>query len=620
MPPDKLQRLLSETAGHLAAGRLAVAARLCAQARAAAPRDFAALFLSGATALAQENFSAAADWLAAAHRRDARSAPCALRLGFALAKLGRHDEAERALRAAVALAPHDAEAWDTLCFVLKNRGALAEAVAAHRRATGLQPARALSWHNLGHALQFSGRPAEALAAHERAVAAEPASAPAHFGHALALQACHRISEAVAAYDATLALAPAHHAARSQRLMARQYVDGVTREELFREHAAFGAAVGEARPRSFANAPDPARRLRVAFLSPDLRTHSVAYFLEPLLAHLDRAAFEVFLYHDHFVTDATSEKLRGFATCWRNFIGQPGAAVEAAIRADAPDVLVDLAGHTGLNRLELFARRLAPVQLSYLGYPGTTGLRAMDFRFVDAVTDPPDDAEKFHTEKLVRFAPTAWSYAPPADAPEPALPPGARGEPVTFGCFNNLAKVTDAALAAWRRLLDTVPGSRLRLKADGLGEAATAGHFRARLARAGLAFARVELCGCTPTTAAHLALYRDLDVALDTFPYHGTTTTCEALWMGVPVVTLRGDRHASRVGASLLTAVGHVEWITRDWDDYVRIAAALTTTARPGLRDAMRRSALLDHAGQAARFGAALRECWTAWCGRAAAAA
>lgn len=622
MQPAKLQRLLQEAAVHLQAGRLEAAARLCAQARTAAPRDFNVLNLSSLLALQQERYTDAADWLGRLAKLDPRSAAFQLRLGFALAKLARHEEAEKALQTAVRLAPEDAEAWDTLGFVLKARGRLADAIEAHRRAVALQPGRANSWYNLGHALLFIGRPSEALECQERALAAEPNFAKAHFGRALALQNSHRIPEAVAAFGDALRAEPGNHAARSYRLMALNYLDGCPREGLYAEHANFGEAVGAPPPPAFSHAPKPGRRLRVAFLSPDLREHSVAYFLEPLLAHLDTAKFETVLYHDHPVVDATTTRLRSHATLWRNFVGQPEDAVEAVIRADAPDVLVDLAGHTGLNRLPLFARRLAPVQVSYLGYPNTTGLRAMDFRLVDAVTDPLHDSDSLHTEKLVRFAPVAWSYLPPSEALEPANRPCTTGAPVTFGCFNNFAKVTDAALAAWARLLAAVPGSRLRLKATGLGEPAVAGLVRERLVRAGLDPLRVELFERTASVAEHLALYHGIDVALDTFPYHGTTTTCEALWMGVPVVTLAGDRHAARVGASLLKTVGHPEWIAPSWDDYVRIAAELVSQpaalncAGHKLRDRMRSSPLMDHAGQGARFGAALRDCWVKWCAAA----
>jgi len=590
------------------------------QARATAPGDFNVLNLSGLTALQQERYGEAAGWLERAARLQPRLAGGWLRAGFALAKLAKHEDAEAALRKALALTPGDAEAWDTLGFVLKARGQLDEAIKAHRCAVELNPARATSWYNLGHALLFAGHPGEALECQMKALAAEPGFAKAHFGRALALQQCHRIPEAVNAFEAALQVEPDNHAAASYRLMALNYLDGASREYLHAEHVAFGQRVG-AHPASpgLDQLPQPRKKLRLAFLSPDLREHSVAYFIEPILAHLKPGEFEVILYHDHFVIDETTARLRTHAVLFRNFVSQPEETVEAVIRADAPDVLVDLAGHTGLNRLPLLARRLAPVQISYLGYPNTTGLAAMDCRFVDAHTDPVGEADTLHTEKLVRFSSTAWSYHPPAAAPEPAPRPSVGGAPVTFGCFNNFAKVTDQALAAWARLLEAVPGSRLKLKAIGLGESAIGADVRRRLVKAGLDPARVELLERTAGVAGHLALYHGVDVALDTFPYHGTTTTCEALWMGVPVVTLTGDRHASRVGGSLLQSVGHSEWIACDWDDYVQRAAALAgnptllAKASSGLRDALRASPLMDHAGQGARFSAAVRDCWMKWC-------
>jgi protein O-GlcNAc transferase len=620
----KIQRLIQEAMSHLQGGRLDAAARLCAQARSASPRGFDAFWISGVVALKQDDFAHAAEWLACAHRITPTHAGCSLRLGFALVRLGRNAEAEAVLRASLRSAPKDAEAWDTLGYVLRVLGKMGESIDAHRRSVELQPSRSHSWHNLGNALLFVGRPGEALAAQERAAAADPSSAAAHHGRALALQSCHRIPEAVKAYGEALRICPGHLEARSFRLLALNYLDGIGRGELFAEHAAYGAAVGHARPRAFPNSPEPSRRIRLAFLSPDLRTHSVAFFLEPLLAHLDRTRFEICLYHDHFVEDNVTERLRLGAAVWRNFVGRSDAAVEAAIREDKPDILVDLAGHTGMNRLALFARRLAPVQIGYLGYPNTSGIDAMDYRFVDPVTDPAGDSEPLHTERLVRFAPVAWSYSPPPQCPEPG--PGGEGDTVTFGSFNNFAKVRDETLFAWSKLLGAVRHSRLRIKNMGLDDPSVTLQIRERLIRAGLDPARVDLVGRDTAISDHLAQYRDIDVALDTYPYNGTTTTCEALWMGVPVVTLAGDRHASRVGASLLSAVGHPEWIARSWDDYVGIAASLAAgrglrrDGAPALRAAMLRSPLMDHAGQAERFGRALLECWETWCQRAAAAA
>ncbi|MGC4072506.1 MAG: hypothetical protein QM760_08320 [Nibricoccus sp.] len=355
------------------------------------------------------------------------------------------------------------------------------------------------------------------------------------------------------------------------------------------------------------AQNPLKR-RLAFLSPDLRTHSVAYFLEPLLQHIDRERFDIILYHDHFVTDATSERLRVQAGLWRNFVGKSHAEVAAQIRADAPDILVDLAGHTGMNRLPVFAQRVAPVQVSYLGYPNTTGVPAMDCRLTDAIADP-DDSDAFSTEKLIRFAPCAWSYQPPVDAPEPASPPCTQGNPFTFGSFNNFSKANDFTLRLWASVLRSVPGARLALKSFGVDPE----HLKHLLAQAGLDASRVVLIPPATTTAEHLACYNQVDVALDTFPYHGTTTTCEALWMGVPVITLRGDRHASRVGCSLLTATGHPEWIARNADEFIQIALGLSQSPqaladhRSRLRTELSTGALMNDRDHARAFSEALAQ-------------
>ena len=626
MSPHKLQILLQEGIGHHRAGRFAEAEQRYRRARGAAPRNFDALHLSGLVAYQQGRIEEAVDLLGRAHRLDRRHAVCAMRLGLAVLAAGRPAEAEGHLREAVAARPDLHEGWDNLAYCLKAQDRLQEAVPLHQRCVELKPSYAVGWYNYGLTLILLGRVLDALTCHERALAVDPGYAMARYGRALALHQGDRLDEAIEDYGRFLALRPNHHEARSFRLFALQNLPGVTREELFAEHVAFGRAVGAFPPPALPNPPDAARRLRVAILSPDLRAHSCAFFLEPLLQHLDRAQFELLLYHDHFREDAVSARLKSLASKWRNLVGQPSPAVEKIIRADAPDLLIDLAGHTGLSsRLPLYARRLAPVQITYLGYPDTTGLPAMDFRFTDAHADPPGDADRFATERLVRFAPTAWAYAPPPEAPPVGPSPAARGAPITFGCFNNPTKITDPLLALWGRLLQAVPGSRLVLKGRGFGNDGQRARYRERFARAGLPAERVDLLERTADTTSHLALYHGIDVALDSFPYHGTTTTCEALWMGVPVVTRAGDRHASRVGVSLLHAAGHPEWAAASEDDYVRIAAHLATdvprlaTLRTGLRDELRRGPLLDHAGQAGRFGAALRDCWRAWCARPAVA-
>jgi predicted O-linked N-acetylglucosamine transferase (SPINDLY family) len=620
----KANQLLHTAVAHHQAGRFAEAERLYAKVCIAAPQSFDAFHLSGWVALQQARPHDAVVRLTHASKLNPRSGLCALRLAHALKKMGRLPEARSAANRAAALEPADADAHFCAGDLAAATESFAAAVPHFRRVTELQPAAPDGWANLGVALAQSGGRAEALRCFGRALSLEPANVQALTGRALVLQETHRTLEAIEAYAAVLQQQPANHQARSGRLLTLHYVDALTREQMFAEHQAFGQVVGPASSGvTFPNSRDPARKLRVAFLSPDLRAHSVAYFLEPLIANLDREQFEALLYHDHAKVDAMSDRLRGYAATWRNFAGQVAATVEASIRSDAPDILIDLAGHTGLNRLPLFARRLAPVQVTYLGYPDTTGVAEIDYRFVDGTTDPQGNADAFATERLVRFARTAWAFAPPVNAPEPSPCPGATGGAVTFGCFNNFAKVTEAMLRNWAAVLEGIPDSRLLLKAGGLETPAEQARVRAEFAAFGIAPQRIEMLGRLPGIAAHLTAYGRVDVALDTFPYNGTTTTCEALWMGVPVVTLAGEHHMSRVGASLLEAVGHPEWIAYNRDEYVRIATRLAcdlprlAAARTDLRGELERSPLLDHLGQAQRFGAALRQCWSKWCRRSA---
>lgn len=626
MSPARLQKALGEAVAHQRAGRFAQAEELYMRLRAAAPRSFYVLYLSGLVAFQQERAADALEHLRGALQIDPRSCACKAALGLVCLSMGHAQKAEEWLRSALEGDPSLADGWEWLALCLKLQDRLDEAVACHGRVVALRPKDAMSWFNYGLTLRFQGLLTEALACHEKALAADPGCVPARLGRAQALQQLSFPNEAVAEYDNVIAAAPKNLDALSYRLLALHYIEGVSRERLFAEHVAYGRALGAVKARSFANDADPARRLRVAILSQDLRSHSCSFFIEPIIRGLDRSQFELVLYLDHFREDAVSRRLRSHSTLWRNFVGISNAEVERAILADAPDILIDLSGHTSMtSRLPLFARRLAPVQINYLGYPDTTGVPAMDFRFTDAVADPLPEADLFATERLVRFAPTAWAYQPPADSPRPRPEPLGVDAPITFGCFNYLGKITDSTLGLWGRLLAAVPNSRLMLKGSGFGDAPIRNRYLERIKRLNIDPARVALIERTMSIGEHLSLYAEMDVALDTFPYHGTTTTCEALWMGVPVVSMAGDRHASRVGTSLLRAAGHPEWVARDPDEYIRIAMNLAmdpmrlNEAKRGLRGDLSQSALMDHAGQARRFGNALRACWENYCaGRSAA--
>ncbi len=627
MTPPQLQRLIQDAVAHHRAGRLEQAAELYRRVRLILPNNFDAVQLSGVIELQQNRPAEAVKFLERALKIEPKSAVCAMRLGVALTACGRAGEAEYFSRRAVQIDPNYAEGWSNLATCLKSQDRLREAIDCHHRALTLKPDFAMGWYNYGLTLNIFGRFVEALRAYDRALAADPSYAKGHYGRAQALQLSYRIPEAIAAYERFLLLEPGCHEARSYRLLALNNLDTLTREQLFAEHVKFNAAVGDYPVPEFRQSSEPNRRLRVAILSPDLRAHSVAYFLEPLVRHLDQEQFELYLYHDHFREDAVSQRFKEHAAVWRNFVGQPNPVIEQTIRADEPDIIIDLAGHTGMTtRLSIFARHLAPVQINYLGYPNTTGLSAMHYRFTDALADPPGDSEAFATEALVRFSSTAWVYQPPDVTPEINTLPSGNDRPVTFGCFNNLAKINDATLALWARVMAAVPASRLLLKGWGLAEEATRQQYFARFTAAGLPADRIDLCERTAEVGEHLYHYHRVDISLDTFPYHGTTTTCESLWMGVPVVTLRGDRHASRVSASLLTAAGHPEWIAHSAEEYVRLATELAgdrgklTRLRAGLRAELKASTVFDYEGQAARFGSALRQCWRSYCCRSTALA
>ncbi len=646
MNPSRAQQLFQQGLAHHQAGRLKQADSFYRQARVAAPRSVEILNLSGLLAYHQNHFPEAIAFLRKATEVDPRSAVSRMRLGVVLAAANQHADAITEFSSSVQIDTSNHEAWASLAYSQRILGQTAEAITTYekaialrpdyyeaidrlgalqsdlkglsagipyfRRAVALKPDYATGLCNLGLALAFERKYNEPLACFARALAADPNLVPARVGRGLVFQQSYCMPEALAAYTDALAHQPDHHDARTGKLLALNYLPEQSREEVFAEHLAFGQHASPKTPSSPQFAPHNNPRLRVAFLSPDLRTHSVAYFIEPLLRHLDRTRFEIVLYHDHFQVDAMSERLRGLATLWRNFVGQANDHVEKIIRSDAPDILIDLAGHTGNNRLPVLARRVAPVQISYLGYPNTTGLATMDYRFVDAVTDPDENDQRFHTEKLVRFSPCAWAYQPPESAPQPAQPPAG---PVIFGSFNNFGKASDPTLKLWGRVLAAVPDSRLLLKAHCLDDPELGPIVEAKLKLLNIDRSRIGLLDRTPNLETHLALYNRVDIALDTFPYHGTTTTCEALWMGLPVVTLLGDRHAARVSASLLTAAGHTEWIAHSEDEYIRIATELArdpvrrATLRTSLRDDLRRGPLLDHAGQAALFATALLDAW-----------
>jgi protein O-GlcNAc transferase len=542
-------------------------------------------------------------------------------LGNVLKDQGKLDEAVAAYRQAISIRPNLAVAQSNLGNTLLNQGNLDEAVAAYRRAIEIMPTNAEVHYNLGNGLKDQGELDGAVASYRRSIILKPDHAGAHCNLAIALMDQGKLDEAVAAYRQALVLKPDYADSHSNLLFCLNYVDDISNEEIYKESVCWNERHAlRYRPSNVAynNERRSDRRLRIGYVSPDLRTHSVAYFLEPLLQGHDRQAVEIFCYADVVQPDSVTTRLQGLADHWLMTIGLSDDKLAARIRTDGIDILIDLAGHTAHNRLGVFAREPAPVQVTWLGYPNTTGLDAIDYRLVDAVTDPVGEADACASETLLRLPSGFLCYGGPEGMPEPADPPCLTAATVTFGSFNNPAKVSPSTLDVWAKLLTRLPEARLLLKGKSFANATTRALFIARLGERGVAPERVELVAWAPSNTAHLALYERVDIALDPFPYNGTTTTCEALWMGVPVITLRGDRHAGRVGASLLSHGGLTDWIAGSVEDYVEIAVALAGNPshlrdlRRSLRPHLKASPLCDSKAFAGQIEAAFRTMWQQW--------
>lgn len=543
-------------------------------------------------------------------------------LGLALAAQGRFAAAETEYRAALAEQPNFSQALVNLAQALENLNRLKEAESVYGQVLALDPNSFAALVNWGNLRKEAGRTTEAMELYRRALTVNPDAAAALNNLASLMKDQGRVDEALPLFQRAIALEPKFGHAHNNILLSMHYTPSFTPEEIFAAHREWGARFPPP-PRDHANGREPERRLRVGYVSPDFRRHPVASFIEPILAAHDRARVEVFCYATHLRPDAVTARMKTLADHWREIGPLDPASAAALIRADAIDLLVDLAGHTANNRLALFALKPAPVQATYLGYPDTTGLPAMDWRITDAVADPPGVAETLHSERLMRLPDTFQCFRKPPEAPAVGPVPMTSAGHVTFSSFNMLAKVHPKLVARWAEILRAVGNSRLILKAAPFRDAGTRAYYHEMFAAHGIAEERVTLHGYIPSAAEHFALYNTVDVALDTDPYNGATTTCEALWMGVPVVTLAGRSHVGRVGAALLTHLGLAELIAATPDDYVARAIALARNPhrlaelRRTLRPRMEASPLTDSARFTRGLEDAYRAMWRAWCAKTA---
>jgi predicted O-linked N-acetylglucosamine transferase (SPINDLY family) len=563
-------------------GTLAALARQVQQ----APDDGPAWKLLGALRLVLESPAAALPALQRAAELLPDDAEAHSNLASALFAVGDPAAAEAAARRALALAPGFAAAWDNLGIALAAQSRLDAAEAACRQALALDATRARSWHHLALLLRDAQRNDEARAAIRTAIDHAPHEAEYAnlLGALLAADGEH--AEAEAWCRKAVELAPDLPGPRSTLLLLLQHHGALSPKKLFEAHREFGRrlerAVGRvATPR---RPLDPERPLRLGFVSGDFRRHAAAHFIEPVWRELDRTRFSLHAYAVSPAADEVTERLRGLVDTWTSAAGLDDEALAAAIRGDGIDILFDLSGHTAHHRLGVFARRPAPLQASWIGYPGTTGLRAMDYYFVDRGFAPPGKLDAQFTERLVHL-PTVSVFRPDPCSPQVGPLPALAAGHFTFGSFNRAAKITDATLHAWAAVLDAVPDARLLV---GAIDPPLAGRLRERLAAQGIDPARTKL---RPRTglADYLAAHHGIDLLLDAFPYTGGTTTAHGLWMGVPTLTFEGETLASRSSAAILRHAGLDAFIARDAAGLAALAARWArepqalATLRNGLR-------------------------------------
>jgi protein O-GlcNAc transferase len=599
---------------HHRQGRLVEAERIYRAILETTPHHCDALHLLGVAAYQAGRPAEAIELIRRAIDVDGCHATFHNSLGSIQLKLGDLPAAADSYRRSIMLDMDCADVHRNLALVLRGMGRFDEELASLRRAVMLDPENPVILNSLGVSLGTIHKVEEAADCYRRALAIREEFWDAHTNLGNVCKDLCRIDEAIPHYRRAIELAPDAPTPWSNMLCALQYRDGITPGELAARHAEFDRAVGEplrASWRPHDNDPDPDRPLRIGFLSPDLHRHPVGYFLVGVIERLDPGQARAFCYSTSQAPDDLTARMQAKSE-WRDVRALTDDAIAESIRADAVDILFDLAGHTGNNRILVLARRPAPIQITWAGYVGTTGLSAVDYLLADGHEVPPE-LEGHYREQVLRMPDAYVCYEPPAEPPVAPLPALTRGH-VTFGSFSNPGKLGPQVVVPWARILERVPGSRLLLKYGGIDDPAHARRITVAFADQGIAAERLVLEGRCPQ-AELLEHYGRVDIALDPFPYGGGVTTLEAVWMGVPVVTLPGETFASRHALTHLSTIGLTDTIARDLDEYVdiavRLAADLTSLAelRAGLRDRMAASPICDPERFAADFMGLLRAVW-----------
>ncbi len=538
-------------------------------------------------------------------------------LGILLQRQGRIEEAITCYKKALALQPAYAQAHYSLAHAYHDQGRLPEAIRSYTRAIECKPDYADAYVNLGKVYIDEGRYHEARRLLNHAIGLNPASAELHNNLGVILSAEGRLEESVEVYQHAITLKPDLPSTWSNLLLELQYLPGVSAEEVFSWHLRFGQqfeSVFKPQWKTYLNTKDPERRLRVGYVSGDFRDHAAAYFFEPVLKLHDKSQIETYCYYTFYLKDAITERYMNLADHWRPCTQMSDDEMAARIREDGIDILVDLSGHTSHNRLSVFARKPAPVQVTWIGYAGTTGLTAMDYRITDIHMDPPGQTERFHTEKLIYLAHSA-TYQPPAGCPEVNELPALSGNGLVLASLNAPKKINLAVAQLWGRLLAALPGSRLML--GNVSDEEIEQRLLSLFEQAGVRKEQLILQPRMPIQD-YLALHHQIDLGLDPFPYAGGTTTMHALWMGVPVVSLQGESTVSRCGSAIMSRVGLADFVTQTEEAYFQRVlalandlpglAALRQTLRGRMLNANNDANMLAH-----ELEASYRQMWRTWC-------
>lgn len=546
-----------------------------------------------------------------------------INLGIAFQNKWEIDKCIIYLEKSLQLNPNFAETYYHLGNIFKDKGQLKKAISYYQKAIDYNPNDVDSYNNLGIAFRDIGEIENSIACYKKVLELNPASAGTYNNLGISFYDRGQLDEAELYSRRALQIKPDFLTAYSNFLLYMNYNSQYNFQNIFSEHITFAQQFEKPLYASIivhTNENSIHRKLKIGYVSPDFRQHSVAYFIEPVIALHNKNQFEIFCYSLVSAEDKVTRRIQEYADHWRNISSISDEQAAEFIRNDKIDILVDLAGHTANNRILLFARKPAPVQVSWIGYSATTGLSAIDYKLADTYTDPPGITEQFYTEKLIRMPGSFLCYLPdrksPGVAPLPALTSGY----ITFGSFNKLAKVSPEVIGLWAKILKELFGAHLILKDKSFSDRSTCEYVSNMFKHKGIDVkTQLELLPWELSHEEHLNLYNRVDISLDTFPYNGTTTTCEALWMGVPVVTLTGNTYASRAGISLLSNIGIPELIARTPDEYIEIAINLTKdldklqSLRKNLRDMMSHSPLTDAQQFVLNLENSYRNVWEKWC-------